>query len=246
MRQSFLDMGFPTLQVPDHGPIVFDESRQLAARWEPSEPEVLEPLLAAKYAARLPQSSVFAAVAFFQYVLFRSLYPWLLHRRIITHPVALPLNSGGAALAAWRQDPVDGKTKGMPVSKTATMTFRVKSWDEQPFQESADGSKLTRASVIKAYKGDLQGKGELEMVMAYRRDGTAIFTGIEYVDGSILGRAGTFVLHSEGTFERDVVKTTWTVIAGTGTGELTGLQGTVQFEGGHAESYDVNLKYSFE
>ncbi len=132
------------------------------------------------------------------------------------------------------------------MSETATVTFRMKSWDEQSFQEGGDGSKLTRVSAIKSYEGDLQGQGKLEMVMAYRRDGTAVFTGFEYVDGSILGRAGTFVLRSEGTFEGGIVKSTWTVISATGTGELAGLHGTVQFELGHAESYEVNLEYTFE
>ena len=59
-----------------------------------------------------------------------------------------------------------------------------------------------------------------------------------------VGRAGTFVLRSDGTFEGGILKATWTVISGTG--ELAGLHGTVQFEKSHAESYEVNLEYTFE
>ena len=136
--------------------------------------------------------------------------------------------------------------KEMTLSETATMTFRVKSWDEQPFQESDDGSKLSRVSAIKSYEGDLQAEGKLEMVMVYRADQTAVFTGIEYVEGRMLGRAGTFVFRIEGTFEGGTVKDTWTVLSGTGSGELAGLQGTVQFEEAHSESYEVKMEYSFE
>ena len=57
----------------------------------------------------------------------------------------------------------------------------------------------------------------------------ATYTGYERFTGSLGGRAGSFVLRLDGGFEKGVARTSWTVVEGTGTGDLTGLTG----EGGY-------------
>src|SRR5271166_6395877 len=52
--------------------------------------------------------------------------------------------------------------KGKPMNAQAAGTFAVKSWQEKAFQELEEGGKLTRASVVKTYEGDLEGCGTLE------------------------------------------------------------------------------------
>src|SRR2546423_11824843 len=76
----------------------------------------------------------------------------------------------------------------------ANAVLEVKTWDEKPYQEIEGGSKLTRASVTKAYRGDISGDATSESLMFYRADGSAVFAGLERVVGSIGGRAGSFVL----------------------------------------------------
>lgn len=76
----------------------------------------------------------------------------------------------------------------------ATAVFEVKTWDEKPYQEIEGGSKLTRASVTKAYRGDVTGDGASESLMFYRADGSAVFAGLERIVAAIGGRAGSFVL----------------------------------------------------
>jgi Protein of unknown function (DUF3224) len=110
----------------------------------------------------------------------------------------------------------------------ATGTFTIKSWDEQPYAEVDGAPKLTQARVTATYGGDLDGEGTSTLVMAY--DGAdATYSGYERVVGSLGGRSGSFVLRLAGGFEQGAARTTWTVVEGSGTGELTGLQG----EGGY-------------
>ena len=46
--------------------------------------------------------------------------------------------------------------------KHAKATFGIKSWDEKPYNEMDGTPKLTRASVIKSYQGDITGEGKAE------------------------------------------------------------------------------------
>jgi hypothetical protein len=111
---------------------------------------------------------------------------------------------------------------------TATGTFKIAGWDEQPWAEAEGAPKLTHARVTATYGGDLEGEGTAGLLMLY--DGTdASYGGYERVTGTLGGRSGSFVLRLEGGFEQGAARTTWTVAEGTGTGGLAGLRG----EGGY-------------
>ena len=128
----------------------------------------------------------------------------------------------------------------------ATGTFQVTSWDEKPYQETEGGPKLTRASITKSFKGDIEGEGTLEYLMVYRDDGGASFVGLERIVGRVGDRSGSFVLQHIGTFESGVAKAVLSVVPGSGTGGLRGLRGEGDFAAGHAESYPMTLDYDFE
>lgn len=132
------------------------------------------------------------------------------------------------------------------MSTLANATFAMQSWDEKPYDEIEGGPKLTRASVTKAFTGEIEGEGKLEYLMVYRSADSASFVGMERVTGRVAGRAGSFVFLHRGTFEGGVAKDTWVVVPGSGTGELRGLRGEVHFAAGHATSYSVTLDYHFE
>jgi hypothetical protein len=68
------------------------------------------------------------------------------------------------------------------MSESLTTSFEIASWDESPFDEGEGLGKLTRASVGRAYSGDIDGESVTEWAMAYRLDGSATFVGI---DGSV-------------------------------------------------------------
>ena len=122
-------------------------------------------------------------------------------------------------------------------------TFTITSWDEEPFDEPGDGSKLARAHVRRSFHGDLSGTGNLMYVMAYLDSGVASFSGFERVVGSLGGRTGSFVLRHTGSYQGDEATAHHEVVPGSGTDELAGLSGTGGFSAGHAEEHDMTLDY---
>jgi uncharacterized protein DUF3224 len=137
------------------------------------------------------------------------------------------------------------------MSTHANATFEIKSWDEKtwegrPYNE-VSGAKLTRASVAKSLQGDIAGESTLEYLMSYHENGTVSFVGLERVVGSVGGREGSFVLQRIGADEGGVLKETYFVVPGSGTGDLRGLRGEGSATlGEHAERYPFTLDYDFE
>src|SRR5688500_11543585 len=111
------------------------------------------------------------------------------------------------------------------MKQSATAQFAIKSWDEKPYGEGENMPKLTRASVTKAYTGDIVGEGHVEYLMMYRSDRSAAFVGLERVVGRMAGKSGSFVLQRTGVFEAGQAKESYVVIPGSASGELQGLSG---------------------
>jgi Protein of unknown function (DUF3224) len=132
------------------------------------------------------------------------------------------------------------------MSTQASSTFKIESWDEQPYLETEDGGRLTRASVKQVIEGDIDGRGEVEWLMCYRPDQTADFVGLERVVGSIVGRSGSFVLQSTGTFDGREAKGPLSVVRGSGTGDLSGIVGSGDLRAPLGSEASVSLDYDFE
>jgi len=127
----------------------------------------------------------------------------------------------------------------------ASTTFRIVSWDESPYAVFESGAKMTKAKVTQAYEGDLVGDGSVEFLMSHSSEGSAHFVGLELVTGALAGRQGTFVIQHVGTYGSSGAHSEWTIIPGSGTGELTGIIG----KGGYAatgETVDMPLTYEFK
>lgn len=123
---------------------------------------------------------------------------------------------------------------------TVDATFEVTSWNEEPFDASVGVSKLTRASVQKAYSGDVEGTSATEWLMSYNSDGTATFVGLERVKGLIGGRKGTLVLQHVGEFRDGAAKGTLSVV--NGTDELAHVTGAGDFLADPAGSITLSLE----
>lgn len=102
-------------------------------------------------------------------------------------------------------------------------TFDIARWEEIPIQEW-EGGKLTRASIVKRYSGDIEGEAVQEYLMSYGPDGGASFVGIERMDGTAGGRSGVLVLREVGRFTGGAARATVTVVGGSGA--LEGASGT--------------------
>src|SRR2546422_9846491 len=131
------------------------------------------------------------------------------------------------------------QTCALPISR-----FAIKHWDEKPYSEGKDVPKLTRASVTKTFTGDIEGEGQVEYLMMYRSDGSATFVGFERVVGRLAGKAGSFVLQRTGVFEAGVAKESYSVVPGSGTGELRGLRGEGATAVGHGMEHPMTDRKS--
>lgn len=129
------------------------------------------------------------------------------------------------------------------MKKCANARFAIKSWDEKPYSEGQDLPRLTRASVMKTFTGDIEGEGQVEYLMMYRGDASATFVGLERVVGRIGGKSGTFVLQRIGVFENGQAKESYSVIPGSATGELQGLRGDGSTAVGHGMEHPFSLNY---
>ena len=105
-------------------------------------------------------------------------------------------------------------------------TFTVASWDEDTYQELDGKAKLTKARVGYRLSGGIEGEATWEALMCYRPDGTAEYTGLQYVSAQIAGRSGTCVMVADGSYADGAATGTWRVIPGSGTGRLAGLRGS--------------------
>ncbi len=127
--------------------------------------------------------------------------------------------------------------------KNANARFAIKNWDEKPYSEGNDLPRLTRASATKTFTGDIEGEGQVEYLMMYRSDGSATFVGLERVVGRIGGKSGTFVLQRLGVFESSQANESYSVIAGSATGDLRGLRGDGSSAVGHGLEHPFTLEY---
>ncbi len=124
---------------------------------------------------------------------------------------------------------------------TANGTFDVTLTPQPLAGESPIGS----LSIDKAFHGDLEATSQGHM-LAFNTPvkGSAGYVAMEQVTGALGGREGTFVLQHSGTMTRGAASLTLTVVPDSGTGELTGLTGSMQIiiEGGkHSYQFEYRL-----
>lgn len=131
------------------------------------------------------------------------------------------------------------------MSVEAKCSFQITSWDEKTYQEIGGGAKLSNAKVTQSYSGEIEGTSSIEYLMSYTTQGTANFVGLERVSGTVAGKAGTFVLQHFGGFSEGKARSSWSVVAGSGTEGLASLQGEGSYVAGHGEPAQASFKYSF-
>jgi Protein of unknown function (DUF3224) len=124
-------------------------------------------------------------------------------------------------------------------------SFQNTSWVEETIEELDDGAKLTRASVTQDFSGGVEGDGVAEWLMAYRRDGTAHFVGLQRVRGSVDHRKGVFVVETIGDFDGQTATWTATIVPGSGADDLDGIAGTGTFAAPLGSTAEFTMSVSF-
>jgi len=121
--------------------------------------------------------------------------------------------------------------------------FSILKWEEESFSEIEGAGKLTCASVEYRYQGHLTGTSVVKYIMAYDRDGSAQFHGLERFNGELDGKRGSFVLQHQGVFANGKIDQKSLILENSGSDELTGIHGSAKLKTGHQESYNMNFTY---
>jgi hypothetical protein len=122
----------------------------------------------------------------------------------------------------------------------------VTTYEPKPFDELPGAPSLVEIQVTETFSGDIQGEGVVRVVQAARADGSATLVGIERVRGSIHGKRGSFLLQVSGTLIGKELTADWSVVPGSGTGELAGLRGDGGFKAQVGQNGSIWLDYYFE
>ena len=129
--------------------------------------------------------------------------------------------------------------------KHATGTFNVKITPQKVDNAEAQTAGVGRNSIQKEFEGAIVGAGHAEMLWSGAPPTSGAYVALEKVTGSVHGRPGSFMLmHSavmyRGTPDDWVVR----VIPDSGTGELTGISGTLTIQiadGKHSYDFAYTL-----
>ena len=125
----------------------------------------------------------------------------------------------------------------------ATGTFDVQLTPQAP--ETEGDTSLGRLTLDKQFHGDLQAtsKGQMLTGMTATK-GSAGYVAIEKVEGTLGGRAGSFILQHRGIMDRGTPALLVTVVPDSGTDGLEGIAGTMTIEitgGEHRYTFDYTL-----
>lgn len=108
-----------------------------------------------------------------------------------------------------------------------------------------DEDALMRMSIDKQFSGDLVATSVGQMMAGGNEaNGARVYVALETVTGMLDGKSGSFILAHRGTMTKDGQALSVIVVPDSGTGELTGIDGTldIQITGGkHFYTFDYTL-----
>ncbi len=119
-------------------------------------------------------------------------------------------------------------------------TYTPTKWDEVTIDVIEDRMKLTRATVEYAFSGDLEGVAKVEYLMFYSsfdpedmHKSQAQYVGQIWIIGELQGKTGSFVVTDNGTYNGGVAVSELSIIQGSGTGELSNINGIGEYAADH-------------
>ena len=130
----------------------------------------------------------------------------------------------------------------------AVSSFEVTGWDQTPYGPESDGPSLSRATVRKAFSGDLAAESTAELLMC-QADSSALDAGAGYVASELVvgrlgDREGSFVLQHWGLAGGGLPnRTGGHVVPGSATGELAGLSGEIEISVDASGAHTITLDY---
>ncbi len=110
---------------------------------------------------------------------------------------------------------------------------------------STEVEPLMRMSIGKHFSGDLVGTSDGQMMAGGNEaNGARVYVALETVTGVLDGKSGSFILAHRGTMTKDGQALSVIVVPQSGTGELAGIDGTLDIQitgGNHYYTFDYTL-----
>lgn len=122
---------------------------------------------------------------------------------------------------------------------TLEASFEITGWEEADLVD--EDVRVYRADVTKRFSGDLEGTSESWLVLSTTPSGPAAYVGLEVMEVSIGERDGTFVLKHDALATEEGQRADWSVVPGSGTGDLAGITGTAVIERDDDGSHTLTL-----
>lgn len=123
-------------------------------------------------------------------------------------------------------------------------TFTMRTWDEKVVAGDEAGPRYAHAHCTFDYSGVIEGSSTCDYLLYYAAEGTdEKAPGFERIEGSVDGRKGSFVIRHAVGYGADGVRGTFTVVPGSGTGELAGISGAGTIAGA-SEVMNYTFEYS--
>lgn len=118
----------------------------------------------------------------------------------------------------------------------ADAAFTIDHKDDTPLDW--EGATMQRGRWTKTFTGEMTGTSVVEILMgqvhgAHPGAGPSVYVALERFDCDVRGRQGTFVLVHSATAYGDGGSASWTILTGSGTGELAGISGTAEIMPNH-------------
>ena len=105
------------------------------------------------------------------------------------------------------------------------------------------GGNMGQNSFYKTFTGDLAATSVVKAIMLMTDSGgPAVYVGIERIEGELMGRKGSFLLTHSAVMHSGAQHGLWTIVTGSGTGELADIHGTGEILPKHefVLDYDFN------
>ena len=127
----------------------------------------------------------------------------------------------------------------------AEAKITVHSSEAQPYDQVASPA-LVEIHLSETFSGDLDGESTVRALQVRGDARSSSMVSLQRFCGKLGGREGTFVLQGAETIADGKITATWSVVAGSGTGDLRGLRGEGGFEGDFGKGSHGTLDYWFE
>jgi hypothetical protein len=134
-----------------------------------------------------------------------------------------------------------------PMTQHAAGPFDVKIAPQQPDSDIEKAANLSRMTIDKQFRGDLEAtsKGEMLATQAEAK-GSGGYVALERVTCTLKGKKGSFVLQHSSTMTRGVPNQSIFVVPDSGTEDLKGISGKMNIiiapGGAHSYEFDYTIE----